>query len=377
MIKNYLNKLNKIAVIIILSIVLIIYFNIGESVNPVEELDIPSAIGVDIEFEQEGNETYSIPISFYNYNTQPNVTSYVFTGTGKTIGETRETRQVKRDKKFILGLEKSIIFGEKAARFDIRPVVNVLFNNPTINDIGFFVVCKGKSVDVLNLTISGYPSSGDYISSLVKHSSEQNFFSAEYKLIDLYARLSSEGENIVAPYIEVKNNTPEITGVALFKGNKMTAKLDLKEAKIMNILRETNVKGIVSLKQDIKTYTEVAITSKRKVKVSKNNDKYDFTINLNVDGYVLTNLIYKNLYSNAEVIKELDNDVKNELEKECNKFIQKLQVDYQVDCLNLGGLAASKYGRFSNKDWNKVISESTINVNVNVKISLRGRGDFK
>lgn len=377
MLKNYLNKLNKVVAILIISIIMIIYFNIGASPSPAEEVDIPSAIGIDMESDEEGNESYIIPISFYNYNTQPNVTSYVFTGTGQTTGEARETRQVQRDKKFISGLEKVVIFSEKAARFDIKPVINLKFNAQTANDISYFVVCKGKCVDMLNLTIPGYASSGDYIDGLVKHSPEQNFFPTQYKLIDIYARLASEGKNIVAPYIEVKNNIPEITGVALFKGSKMTEKLDLKETKTLNILRENNVKGIISIKQDIKNYNEVMITSKRKVNVSKSDDKYTFTINLNIHGYVLSNLIYKNLYNNAELIKELDNDVKKELKKECNKFIEKLQSDYQVDCLNLGDVAASKYGRFTNTDWNKVVSESIINVNINVKTSLRGRGDFK
>lgn len=362
---------------VILIIFILLYFRKGVSFVPAEELSILSAIGMDVIKGEDGKTEYNVPVSIYNFGTQPSTKSIVLTGKGKTIGQTREERQLKMDKKLLLGLEKLVVANDELARLGIMPWTDILFANPNVNDTGFFVVSKDKAEDLFNIRIEGYPNIGDYIEGMIKHSVEQNFFAKKYELFDLYKYTTNEGNNLVSPYIEIKNDFPSITGMAIFKGDKMIRKIDMEETRGLNLLRESNVRGTISIEESIEEYTDVYITSKKKVKVEKEGEKYKFNINLDIDGYVLSNLLYESPFMAPESIKKMESEVKKEVERMTREFVEKMQNDYEVDCLNLGRYAAAKYGRHKDIDWNEVVKDADINVNAKVKISLKTRGQIK
>lgn len=378
MIKNYIkNACKSITVIFIIIISVLAYLKEGVNYSPAEEVDVPSAIGVDIIRNNSEILKYIVPIVYYNYNTEPNITSYVLIGEGKDLSNTRETRQLKQPKKFVLGLEKIFVASESYAELGIESWMNILFNNPNRNNKGYFVVCNGNSYDLLNLKIPGYPGSPDYIDGIIKHSVNQNFFSNEYEIADVLINLCTEGKNIVVPYIDIKDKVPSISGMALFNEYKMVRKIDINEAKYMNLLRENDVNGMLSIYKAQDKYIDIEVKSKRNVSVSNIHNKLHFTINLNLNGNVISNMMYENMYSKPKYISMLEKELSKEVEKQCMQFISKMKNNYAVDCLNLGYVAAAKYGRYTGKDWNEIVCHSEIEVKVNSKILLRGKGDFR
>ncbi|WP_406541043.1 Ger(x)C family spore germination C-terminal domain-containing protein [Clostridium ljungdahlii] len=76
----------------------------------------------------------------------------------------------------------------------------------------------------------------------------------------------------------------------------MIAKTNVKEAKIINLLKENNVKGILTLQQNSKKYIDFYATSRRKVKCYRENGNYKFIINLDLKGDIISNELYKNMY---------------------------------------------------------------------------------
>ena len=62
--------------------------------------------------------------------------------------------------------------------------------------------------------------------------------------------MDAEGKNIVSPYIEMMEDGIKITGMVVFKKDKLAAILDMKDTKIMNMLRENKVKGILTIQKD-------------------------------------------------------------------------------------------------------------------------------
>lgn len=369
-------KNKKYLPLIIITIALIFFFQNGATFVPAEEIAILSSIGVDF-FEGEGGQNeYTVPMAVYNYATAPNVTSLIIKGTGDTIPYTREIRQLKLDRKFLLGLEKVVVIGEDFCKSGIMPVMDTLFENTNVNDTAYLVVTDNAE-NLVKLNIPGYPSSGDYIEGLIRHSSEQNFFPDKYKLIHGYHYMVNEGTNLVAPYIEIKNKMPEISGVALFKGDRMVRKIGIEDSKPLNLLRENGVRGTISVKKNPKNYSDVYITSKRKITVNRKGNKYSFNVLLNIEGYIVTNLMYESPFRDPNTVKKIESDVKEEIEKMTNSFVKKMQEEYKVDCINFGDYAAAKYGRDTGIDWNEVVTNSDINVDAKVKISLKTRGSLK
>ena len=384
-------KKKKIAIMFLVVLIASIYTEKFQ-VSSMEELNIISGIGFDINKEVNGNVQYSVPFAIYDFKKKgkggSNSTAKKAIKTGEiselgssiikpkanSIGETREERQLKSSKQFTIGTEKMAIIGEEQASYGILNIINILFSNPNINDLDIFSVCKGKAEDILRFKVEGYPSSADYMQGMVRQATNYNFLSLEYNLINMYVTLDSEGKNLVLPYLEIKDRNIAYTGMALFKKNKMVYVLPMDESKIMNILREKKGKGILTLQEGPDKYINYDVMVKRKVKCNKRDGKYEFIIDLNFQGDIIENTLYSDMKKESE--KEFEKLMGKEIEKMCCDFLDKMKNIYKIDCLNLGMYAAAQYGRETGVDWNEEISNADIKVNVVVKIDKMGIGQY-
>ena len=358
----------------IMVVVLYIYCKTGNKFVPIEEIAIPSAVGYDVE-NIDGEIKYTSPLAIYIFP-DGSTGTVVFSGKGDTLPETRSDRQLELTGKLLLGLEKVLVISEDASRFGIKALLDVFWSNTTINDNAYVVVSKQSTKDILEFKTEGYQSSGDYIQSIIKHLTNFNFYPDKYMLIDVFVKEGSEGRSIVLPYIEIIDDKLKVTGLALFKDDKMLKKVGINEGKTLNLLRENNVQGIIPIVKGPKEYLSFYGTSKRSVKCKRVEDKYIFDIKLKLMGTVVSNLMYKNLVENPEEKKKIEKALGEEVEKLSYDFINKMQNDYEIDCLELGKCAVEKYGRRKNIDWDEVISQSEINVSAEVKITDIGRGDM-
>ncbi|MFL0194949.1 Ger(x)C family spore germination protein [Clostridium sp. WILCCON 0269] len=370
------NNTKKYICILLLCVGITVFFSTGlKQQQPVEELDIISGLGADLKIE-DSQVDHIIPMSVYLFEPKEKVESILRTGTAKTKGETRQNRQLSDDKQNILGLEKVFIISEDQAIYGLKDWTDILFRNPYLNDTAYTAVCKGKASDILGTKLRDYPSSADFIEGLIKNSVFHNFFSDGYRVMNLFLSIGSEGYNPVLPYIELTNGGIEITGMTLFNHDRMVSKISVDELRFMNIMRENNVKGILTLQKTPDKYINYYATSKRKVSCTKTGDRYKFTIDISLEGDLITDTLYKDLQKDSKKNAEFNRDMSQEVKKKCNDFISKMKNNYKVDCLQLGKFAAAKYGRHTGKDWNSIVCNSKIDVNVKVQIKKTGRGDY-
>ncbi|MBU3188050.1 Ger(x)C family spore germination protein [Clostridium bowmanii] len=380
-------KKNIVIIMFLLVLIVPIY---AEKLNvaPMEQLNIASGYGYDIVKELNGNVQYSIPFSIYDFEKKTNEGARVISkdaeiteqgsikidAKANTIGETREKRQLSASKPIIIGTEKIAIISEEAASYGIKDIVNIQFANAKANDRGIFSVCKGKAEDILKAKVEGYASSSDYMGGIIRNSIDYNFTSKNYTLLNIYVALASEGENLVLPYLETKNENISFTGMAIFKGDKMVYVLSMEEAKIMNMLREENVRGILSLQDNPDEYINYDTFVKKIVKCNKKGEKYEFNIKLDFKGDIINNTLYKDMKKENE--DEFIGLMEKKIQSMCNNFLEKMKNVYKIDCLNLGMVAAAKYGRETGVDWNEEVSNADIKVNVKVKIDKIGVGQY-
>jgi Ger(x)C family germination protein len=275
-------KGKQIVVLISLALLFISYIY-DTNMKPVENMQIISGAGYDIIREADGQITYSIPLSTYIFSEDNKITGEVKTGVGSTIGLTRADRQRKADNKFLLGLEKVYVISEDYARFGIRNMLDILFANSEVNDMGAVVVYNGKAEELLGYEVKGYPTSSDYIEGVIKNAQGFNFFTNNYKLTDVFVRVDSEGRKALIPYVEIKKTGPEVTGFAIFNKDKMVDKVNIKEGKILNLLRENKGRGSLELQKDAKNYVDFYCEARRKVKAKKDGDNYKFDIIVVID----------------------------------------------------------------------------------------------
>lgn len=363
---------------ILIIIVVVIIFGvsfIGSKGSLVENLEIPVGVGADVNVEST-NSSYIVPFLVYSFEEDSKISSNILNGKAKSLGETRENRQLKSSKYSMIGLNRIFLFSEASATFGLKTFLDICLNNPAINDRSVCAVCEGTAEDMLKYKVNGSSNSAEFIEGQIKNLEKSNFFKMQYTIIDLIVRMEAEGRNAIIPYLEIKNNRIETTGLAIFKGEKMIGKTDINEARIINILKETNVRGTLTLQNDSKKYINCDTYSKRKIKCYKKDDKYIFIIDLNLKGNIITNQLYKNLYTDPQVLKEFEKDMENYVEKMCNTSINKIKCEYKTDILDFGRIAVAKYGRGTGIDWNKVFCDSDIQVNVKFTVDTEGRGNY-
>ncbi|NMM62626.1 Ger(x)C family spore germination protein [Clostridium sp. P21] len=344
--------------------------------NSAEDFNISAGVAIGANKIGKSDMLYIITTNSKMYKEDESLENEVKSGKGSTIGETREERQKKIGKQFFLGLSKAYLLDEKYAEYGIRPVIDIVFKNPVINDNAFLAVCKGKGEEYLKHNLGRYENSGEYISDMIKNSVTFNFFTADYTIKDAMLSMDSEGKSIICPYLKISEEEIKMDGMAIFKKDKLGVVLDMNETKIMNLLRENKVKGILTIQKNSKEYVNYAAKTKRKVQCSKSGDKYTFIINLNLNGDIVNNELYKDMSGKIEVIEKFEEDMAKKVEEMCYRFLDKMKKEYKVDCLQLGWVAASKYGRDTGVDWNEIVSKSDIKVNVKVHIDKLGRGEY-
>jgi len=368
-------KRYSLLIISISCIIIYLIFNSGQGNLPIEKIDIASGISYDI-ITNSNMTQYIIAASTYTFKKKDEISSVVLEGTGKNVPETRSTRQTISSKEFMLGLQKVFIYSEAGAAYGINPLMDISITNQDMNDTSWNVVCKGRAIDMLKFKVDDSPTSSDHISGMIESSSQQNFMSADYRNIDMYVRVNSEGRGLVLPYLEILNNKITLTGMAVFKKDKMVAKIPMEEAKYLNFLRNNKAKGILTLQKDSQHWISTYGNVKRKVHCEKINGKYKFNIDLEFKGKVINNTMYKDFMGNPKTISKYNHELEDETRKRCNEFIYKMQHEYKVDCLELGRDAAATFGRNPEMDWNNIVCNADIIVNVNVKVDNLGRGQF-
>ncbi|MCB2339326.1 Ger(x)C family spore germination C-terminal domain-containing protein [Clostridium estertheticum] len=384
-------KKKKIIIVLLVVSIVSIYAE-KLQVSPMENLNITAGVGYDINKGLNGDVEYRVPITIYDFKTKgkdgtgssiknsikiikgSDISSSIIKTKANTIAEIRQQRQLNASKPFTIGTPKITVIGEEQAFYGITNIVNILFFNANVNDKAIFAVGKGKAEDILRVKVAGYPSAADYMEGVVRHGTNYNFFNSEYNLLNIYVTLDSEGKNLVLPYLEIKDKNIAITGMALFKGAKMAYVIPMGEGKIMNMLREKKGKGILSLQEGPDKYINYDATVKRKVKCNKIKGRYEFIIDLEFQGDIIENTLYKSMKKESE--KEFNELISKKIEMRCYDFLCKMKNSYKVDCLNLGMYAAAKYGRESGVDWNKEVSNSDIKVNVVVNIDKIGIGQY-
>lgn len=367
---------NRRSIFIIIVAIIFSYSFIGSKGEVVENLQIPVGIGYDLQEKGGKDVIYSVPISVYIFTPSGNITSKVLTGKSSNIGETRDNRQRKSNKRFLLGLERLYVISDTYAQYGIDNIIDILINNPQVNDRSPAVVFNGKAEDLLKYKIQGYANSAEYIEGMIKNSIYYNFFSTQFSMMDLIARIDAEGRNSVLPYIELKEEGPQITGLAIFKGDKMIGKTNMQEARIINLLKFDGGKGVLTILKNPKHYANVYAQSKRKVKCYKTDEKYNFVINLELNGSIVSNELDHNTNKDPKMLKKFTKDMEDNIKKSCTEYINKAKVEYKTDILDLGRVAVAKYGRQTCVDWNKVVSQSNIEVNVKVTVKDEGRGEY-
>ncbi|WMJ79931.1 Ger(x)C family spore germination protein [Clostridium sp. MB40-C1] len=361
---------------LIISIILISFFLNGcYGYNPIEKLGMVVGIGNDIHTNssKDNKPKYSATFDVLLFQGNDKITSIALPSESETVYSTINKRQNKENKDLLTGAEQVYLLSQSRAEYGIKDLIDSFVRDPLRNEHALIAVSKQPTYELFSFKTPFALSPSEHIHDLLEFAHTANFFEKDIDLIRFLTMYNEEGRKIVIPYIEILNNSFEITGLALFKGDKMLRKVSLDEARLINLMRTTNSEGYLNIiPEEYNSYIDFFGRNKSTVKASKENDRLKYDIFVNLTGTLTLNTLVEEdkTLSDPDKVGEI---LSKKLEKNLTNEVHKMQNEYKTDWLDLGQYAIAKYGRDKGYSSDEQFCNSIINVHVNVKVTSTGR----
>lgn len=361
-------------ILLILALIILSTLNKNNQFAQIEDIDFVAGVGYDLNTDMD-KKIYSLPVLVYDYSKGGSSEGHLIEAKASTPVESRVNRQLHSGKKFSLGTEKVYIFSKKVALDGLEVPLDGLMKNNQVSNSALVITTSNDPKDVLSMKIPGYPTAPDYIAGLVKSLQAYSYFSRKHSLFTAYIDNSTEGRKFIVPNMDMINDKLYFTSMSVFDKGKLVTSIPVTLMKYVNTLRNDTGSGIATFFLDDNNFLTFTVNFKRKVDCTKNKDgSFNFDITVDVKGTVANNNTSIKATSSPSEKKQLEKRLSDYMKSNLLDFVDIMKSEYKMDLLNLGYVAAAKYGRHKVTNWDEEILKSSININVNFKINRFGLG---
>lgn len=285
---------------------------------------------------------------------------------GITIGDVRQRRGLTDADIYVTGMLRAIVLGEELARQGLNPYIDALWRGHTIAGTMYVAVAEGRGEDILKTPIKNYNNIGLYLLSFLSGSTKRTFIPVT-NLGEFFIN-QAEGKNPVVPILERKEDRVEISGVALFKKDRMVHKLGIEQSHDLVLLRGLKCRSYLPFTvQEGGTVDRgtALVQNSRKVKYSRSNGLHSFIITVKLKGTLEE-------YSNQGVIDQyhlnkIEKVIEKQVKAQCESFIDRMKNELRLDCIDISKYALAK----DRKALSKSISNPDFIENADIKVMVK------
>ncbi|WNF22447.1 Ger(x)C family spore germination protein [Mesobacillus jeotgali] len=327
----------------------------------IDDVNIEMGVGYDQKNDKiEG--TVMVPI----FNPDKKIGNFTFSATATSNRDLIQEIQRKSAQPVVTGSLEIALFGEEIAKKGIKDFIDAFERDPSIGARVYFAVADDKAKEILSGTY-GTRGNAIHLSQLIQHNTETRnlpITNMHLYLFDLY----QEG---IDPYLPIlKKTEPEIidiTGIALFKDEKMVKELPSDKMFFFKLLTDKFSEGAFKLEVDGKDVAVKDLDSKNKFKLSKRNP-YTVDIEIKVEGLIRE---YTGEMLTPGIIKKIEKEFEEQVNKETMEMIQEFQ-EMGIDPVGFGQFIKTKTRGFDFKRWEDEYKNLTVNVKTDVTITEVG-----
>lgn len=345
----------------------------------VTELSIIAGVAVDLTEEGEYQLTFEI-VDLHEVGEAGQVKSVLLETKGKSIFDAARNAISHSVPKLYWGHAASIFLSQDIARQGIMDVIDYLCRDsePRLR-INVFVAQTKTAKEILEAEV---PTS-EIISTEVREILEDSDNLPKIKPTLLYEFidvLSEKGYSPIASTVDViemqDKKTVQLTGTALFKGERLVGFLDLEDTQSLSFILDDVKGGVLMINlgsEDEKVAMEI-LKSKTKVKPSYNNGRISMEVKIE------TSLALNEIDSTHELSSERDWDelakkVQEQLKNQLETFIKKVQMEYGTDSFGFGNKVYKKLPQVWREiegQWDDLFKDLEVTVTPEVKIHHAG-----
>lgn len=348
----------------------------------VESLAFPIAASYDVHQDNPGGmnqlnqgpleePTVDVTVIFPNLTATANSPITVETIPASTVGYAREKRSFTSSELYVTGFNKVILSGEDLASQGLNKSFESLFRFPEVSKNMLLAVVEGRGEDILKMKPENTDNIASYLYTLLR---DPKAHSIPATTLHEFDASQAAGRNPVLPVLKAGGvNQVFISGLAVFKKDRLLARLDLHQSRFLALLRGISTQVYIPFILEDENEQGVALfTNKRKVKVERQGEKYVFKVQVMLKGIITEHPSEKPV--SAERAKRIEDYVAGQVERNCRQFINTMQSEWKVDCIDVSKYALSKWRRELEEkvDDEQFISNAEIQVEVKVKLYNSG-----
>jgi len=300
-------------------------------------------------------------------------TSTIIKGQGKSTREARMDADLNSNQTIDVSKLSVLLYSDESVKSDLYEYLDVYYRNARNQLSTYIAITEGSPEPFIELGNELQDEAGSYYKAFIKSLSFVSIY-PETDLQLICSLLFDEGMDVTVPYLSInkETNSPELKGIALFKGRNYTGTfLTPDQSKLLTVLKDKMGRNA----SFTYTYKETPVT----MVVRKIDKKWDFS---EFDKSGIVTLSYKikadiqefskDHIDQDEGRKELEKFLSKQLNEESKKLFEALQ-EAKSDPIGIGRRVRAFHPEMWQKgDWNDTFSEIVIKPNMKVDIKRTG-----
>jgi len=327
----------------------------------IDDVNIATGVGIDKSGDQLLG-SIMIPV----FNPDKSFDNFTFTAKGKVFRDLISEMQKKASQPIVSGSLDLAFIGKDIARRGILPVLDVFLRDPTVGSRLHIAIVDGKAVDIFEGKY-GDRGNGEYLKQLMEHNmSYQNLPRTNLHLF--LAAYYQKGQDPYLPILKkVQKDLVTITGIALFKDEKLVDILSDKKMFYFKLLVDKHTRGSVKIKNKHGESSIESIHSDEKIKLVKRNP-YEFTVHISINGFLTE---HQNRSFKKSDIHRIEKQLEKQVVQECQNLIKNFQ-KHKIDPVGFGHIAKTQTRNFDFQKWYENYHNAKFKITAKVAINEVG-----
>ncbi|MFC4078019.1 Ger(x)C family spore germination protein [Salinithrix halophila] len=318
------------------------------------------------------------------------LTNVILKSTGHTPRETRDNADRRLNDRFDPSKNRTLVLGEKLAREDIYPILDIFFRDPKSALNAHFAVVKGKAEDLLDLNKVGDTMIGQFVDETIS-SAETSTLVPQVNIKSISPMMFDPGQDFAVPYLTKEtgdlqaagiNNKKDVSveGIAMFHGRHMTGTLNREESRLFLLMADKKNRIARMIMQvdpgkaaDVGSYITIDIGKmKQTLDVQIRPDgTIQANVNLNMDVAAIE--YPKDKLTEPTIIDRLNKKVSESLTHQATQVVKKMKRS-RFDGFGIGRRIMAHYPEKwqGAKWWTKTYPKITIRPRVTARIIGHG-----
>ncbi|MDQ0196589.1 Ger(x)C family spore germination protein [Paenibacillus wynnii] len=293
---------------------------------------------------------------------------------GRNIDEIRFKAERSLPRDMETSHRRVFIIGESLARRGIKEILDQISRNPMNRINTLLAVAEGmEAAKLVNRQVTLETFAMEQFRELAERKAH-----VPSSLKDYFIASTSPGQQPIAVSYNEIGNKVGVTGIAIFRDNKLKGFVKGMEAVALTALLGGKVSDSITIpapnKEGGLSLHLEHIKVRSKVAFSKGEPIISFDVK--ASGLIMDNRAQLDL-SDPSMIQKLDKVFAKEIEDTYRSLFERLQKDLRADSAGLGAMIYRKnpkYWKRIEKDWMELYPEQTINWKVSAQIT--GVGSF-